>query len=63
MHVYIFALWLSLPQVNHKGYWAYLCRSDETPLLSALRPVQSRLSGLAFLVFEVARRVLGPTTA
>jgi hypothetical protein len=63
MHVDIFMPWPSLPQVNHKGYWAYKCRSDEIPLLSALRPVQSRLSCSALLVFEVARRVLCPTAA
>jgi hypothetical protein len=63
MHVDIFTLWPSLPQVNHNRYWAYKCRSDEIPLLSARRPVQSRLSCLALLVFRVARRFLGPTAA
>jgi hypothetical protein len=63
MDMDIFTLWSSLPNVNHKGYRAYKCRSDETPLLSALRPVQSRLSCLALLIFEVARRVPGPTAA
>jgi len=63
MDVDIFTLWPSLPKVNYKGCWAYKCRSDETPLLSALRPVQSRLSCLALLIFEMARRVPGPTAA
>jgi hypothetical protein len=57
MHVDIFTLWPSLPQVNHN------CRSDELPLLSPLRPLQPRLSCLALLVFEVVIRVLGRTAA
>lgn len=63
MHVDIFTFRPSLPQVNHKGYWAYQCRSDEIPLLYARQPAQSRLSCLALLVFAMARRVLGPTAA
>jgi hypothetical protein len=63
MHMDIFTLWPSLLQVNQKEYWAYKGRSDEIPMLSALRPVKWRLICLALLDFDVARRVLAPTAA